>query len=277
MGGISMSIVLKDHATHAANPRNEDLFCSTPTQALLMDGSTNLGLYGDMPDASWFVEEFSRAFLKLSPERAAEERLALSVDAVADRCTEKTGTDPRTTNLTPSACLLLVEEAGELLEFYALGDCTAVVYYRDGRQPEQLRDDRIDAFDGKALAAAREMAAKTGMDLLDTVKTDAIRAILKDNRSKMNTPEGYWILAFSREALSHLRRWTVPKAEVAQLLLFTDGFDRLAGDFLRQPPEKPLKQLLKELRSAEEADKGCNRYPRFHTHDDACAALLEIR
>ena len=271
-----MSIVLKDYATSASKPRNEDLFRHTHRQAILLDGSTNLGLYRDMPDAGWFVEQFCDRFSAQDPALAVEQRLCRAVDEVAEECIAQAGVDPRTTNLTPSASLLLVEERGDLLEFYALGDCSAVVYFRDGRQPVQFRDDRVDRFDDTVIAAMKEMAEATGMDILATTKTEKIRGMLAANRSRMNTPEGYWILAFCKEAFSHLRKWTVPKQEVCQVLMFSDGFDWMAQDFLAQPPKESISVLCQRLRTMETADKDCNRYPRFHTHDDACGALLHI-
>lgn len=277
MGGVTVSIVLKDHATSASKPRNEDLFRHTQRQAMLLDGSTNLGLYRNMPDASWFVEEFSKSFFMEDPDTETQLRLAAAMDRVAQMCLKNTGIDPRTTNLTPSASLLLLEEKGDQLELYALGDCSFVVYYRDGRPPERFRDHRVDPFDGSVLAAMEEMAARTGMDILATAQTEKIRGMLAANRSKMNTPEGYWILAFSKEALQHLRKWSLPKEAVSHVLLFSDGFDWMAEDFLRQIPAEPLSVLCQKLRRMEEADRNCNRYPRFHTHDDACAALLEIK
>lgn len=273
-----MSILQKDHTTSASKARNEDLFCCNDRQALMLDGSTNLGLYGNMPDAAWFVAEFSKAFLQLDPDEAGvQQRLCAAVDTVAQLCMERTGIDPRTTNQTPSASLLLVEQRQDSLELFALGDCTAVVYYRDGRPPEAFRDDRVDRFDRKVLAQMQDMATHTGMDVLQTMQADTIRAMLKENRSKMNTEEGYWILAFSKAAFGHMRKWTLPKEAVDQVLLHTDGFDLMTEDFLRQPPQADLTVLCRQLRDAEEADRNCNRYPRFHTHDDACAALLEIR
>ena len=271
-----MSFLLKDHVTSAGKPRNEDLFRMTQSQALLLDGSTDLGLYQNMPDAAWFVDRFAGAFLEQEACHPVEQRLCAAVDTVAQACLRQTGNDPRMTDRTPSASLMLVEEREDTLEFTALGDCSAVLYFRDGRQPVRFRDHRVDPFDGAVLAAMGEMAAQTGMDILSTVKTEPIREMLLQNRSKMNTPQGYWILAFCKEAFRHLHRLCVPREEVSQVLLFTDGFDAMAQAFLEAPPRQSLPALCRQLRDRELADKNCNRYPRFHTHDDACAALLTV-
>jgi hypothetical protein len=98
------------------------------------------------------------------------------------------------------------------------------------------------------------------------------------NRKRMNTPDGYWILSFVREAADHVQLATVERSSLAngEIMLATDGFLRLVevygvasyGDILDAPVEK-LDAYFKRLRKLERGDPEARRFVRLKGSDDA--------
>ena len=68
------------------------------------------------------------------------------------------------------------------------------------------------------------------------------------------------------------------------MLLATDGFLALASDYgaydldglMAAAQSKGLAVMGEELRAIEKDDPKAQKFPRFKTHDDATALLLEI-
>ncbi len=254
---------------------NEDLVRVTQEYALVMDGSTNLGMYENMPDARWYVQAFARAFdacfHKGDPRTAA----GAAMEQLRQEYLALTGRDPAVETAVPSASFSLVYEAAGEVVIALLGDCTAVVYPKVG-QPYALYQDGVEKVDGRARQEMCLLSRRQGITVAQAAQHPQIRQLLQENRSRMNTPEGYWILSFCREALEHMQITRLPAQQVAAVTLFSDGFDRMKPVFLQGLPNRSLQQLYRQIYEEEEKDPDFTRFPRFKCHDDASCVLLEI-
>ena len=95
----------------------------------------------------------------------------------------------------------------------------------------------------------------------------------------MNEPEGYYILSHCKEAVDMGIYKTIPVESIEKCLLATDGLVPLSYRYskkslLERIRENGAKEIIKELRNLEEADKDKKTIGRLKTHDDATLIYL---
>lgn len=113
---------------------------------------------------------------------------------------------------------------------------------------------------------------------------EKVSDLLKANRAKYNTDEGYGIIDFSEEALNHLDYGKVSLKRVQKILLMSDGLllpvDHGEKDAWAKSAaiafEKGLDKLLEEVEKREADDPDCVLYPRLKPKDDKTGILLEL-
>ena len=272
-----MSFKVEQTLLVSEKTNNEDYIWYNQNTALIFDGSTNLGLYANLPDAYWYVQSFAKAFEEcIKTEPCLLSALKNSIDAVAERFYEITSIDPTQTTNTSSASLSAVTVVEDRVDCYALGDCSSIVYFKDGTAPKLIRQNLVAQFDNVAIAEMVKIAKEKGIDVCETISLPEIRSILAANRKKMNAPDGYWILSFQKEAIDHMEKHSFPKDNVEGILMFTDGLNLMTDYFLQGVPKRPLADICTELQKIENDDCTWNKYPRFHTHDDVGAIYIKI-
>ena len=250
--------------------RNEDAIAHGPGFAALLDGATSL--VRTEHDAVWFT----RCFLGLY-QRAMEAGLDIpgAVNAVIARMREE---HPELRDLGKaeyysSAAGILVRLVGEELELFAIGDCTALLQYRDGRCLRVHKDD-VDHFDDQVLAQMRQIHETEGLSLPETMQLPAVREHLLENRRQMNRPQGYRILSFNMAPVTEQEIQRFPVGQLKRVLLFSDGFDSIQERFFDD--ELDLPALYRQLRDSEQQDSALEAFPRFKLHDDASALLFDV-
>ena len=97
----------------------------------------------------------------------------------------------------------------------------------------------------------------------------------------MNKPGGYFILSHSKEAVDRGIYKTIPVESIERCLLATDGLVPLSYRYSKKSlldriREKGAKELIKELRNLEEADRDKRNIGRLKTHDDATLIYLDF-
>ncbi len=254
---------------------NEDLVRVTGDYVLVMDGSTNLGMYQDLPDARWFVQAFADAFARYFSKEDPRSAMLAAMEQLRQEYMALTGRDPLLETALPSASFCLAYEQGEELVIALLGDCTALVYPRAGK-PQMLYQDGVEQADNRVLQQMVALSRQEGISVARTVQLPRIQAMLRENRSRMNTPQGYWILSFDPTAVAHTQLVRLPKKDISHVLLFSDGFDSLRQELLQDLPKESLQSLYGRIYREEENDPDFTRQPRFKCHDDASCVLLQI-
>ena len=251
----------------AGGERNEDLIdCGGPLLTLL-DGSSSL-----VPmelDGRWFVHQLARELRKV-PEGGLDARINCALERVsAHYRAKRTGPD---TGDCPSAAGVFVLEREGRLEILALGDCTGIFFLEDGTAVT-VTDDAVRRLDGSVLEACRALGEKKSMTCAEAVRTEEIRRLLRENRRKMNKPEGYRILSADMPPCREEDLTVLPADKVRRIVLFSDGFEAMAEELAR--PEVSLRSLYARLRRAEDLDPDFEKMPRFKPHDDASAVIAE--
>ncbi|RIJ23442.1 hypothetical protein D1224_04035 [Henriciella barbarensis] len=233
-------------------------------------------------DAAWLAEQLNTRFAEL-PQTSEPIRVALRriIGRVRDDFLLQTSASIVPDFAIPSAAALYCgwEQSGHLvhIRFSGLGDCSAIVREESGAV--HLIGELSSSGDAELLD---RFAAFHG-DESETAQNE-LRAFLQEQRSRMNTPDGYWVFSIVPEAASHIAERTLCLRSPANLLMMTDGFARLIDHFHAYTPEtlldaalqQGLKPLYEELRSLEASDPDGTAAPRLKKEDDASAVLVRL-
>jgi hypothetical protein len=268
---------------------NEDRAVCTARGAAVMDGATGLGgrrHFSDASDAAWFAETLAGALSQLlCDDRPLLDNLAEAVRNVrreADRrAFEWRSLLPYE---QPSASLAAVKLREDALEYAILGDCTLALRAVAG--PVQVfSDPRLAPLDE---AVIRFIHERQGHGVAyEEAKVQAL-PLLRANRSRMNTPGGYFAASLDGTGIPHAVTGRLPAEAGLHGVLASDGFSRAVDLFrltdwaaltgaIRSGEAGPLAVAADRLRQAEASDPDCLRHPRLKVSDDATAIRFEIR
>jgi len=181
----------------------------------------------------------------------------------------------------PYASLMLAVRSGDALDFVWYGDCAAIVGHGDGRVEvvgEALAKRTREAERVKRLSEAKGEASAAA-----NVR-DVFLPALRAARNLVNTPKGGYLFGPDVVAADHAGKSRIRVAARAHIMLVTDGFLALAGDYRRYDVEGLLKASVErglvplgcELRAIEDGDPEGRQYPRFKKSDDATAVLVKL-
>lgn len=182
----------------------------------------------------------------------------------------------------PSAGVAIFRICGEWLEYFALGDCDAILEMQDG-EVLVLEETVLSALDRSALAQMVEYAKQHGCTMLEA--RAALHDVLVRNRNLRNTHNGYWIFDPTGVGVPHARIGRWPLAEVKGIAVASDGFIQLVETFGVVPnrvelfhlmKQKGLHTMAEELFAMQDADPNCMRYPRFKLRDDTSAVIAVV-
>jgi len=166
------------------------------------------------------------------------------------------------------------EDGTLVLEGRFLGDVVALV--PSGDRILRWTDERAKPFERKTLAALGEGGHTPGR------MPGAVRRQILENRTRLNTPGGYWVVNPRRPWAGHELRFAAPVEPGRPIVLATDGLMRLV-DVFGAYSDAALHaafaagrgdELMRELRGREGGDRNADRYPRVKTHDDATVLVV---
>ncbi|WP_134496443.1 hypothetical protein [Microvirga pakistanensis] len=268
---------------------NEDGLGLLGHSAWIIDGATGLSieqLTKGGSDAAWLA----RAINEILEEQAAtgssgamllhqlEADLRLAFEAAT------THLPGRHAHHAPSACLGLIQVrqagAGRVrAEGTFLGDVVALVPSERG--VARWTDERAKPFERKTLAALNPEAHEPEAHEPGRLP-EAVRRQILENRTKLNQPDGYWVVSPSLPFAGCALRFEAQVELGAPIVLATDGFMRLV-DVFRAYTDHSLHAalaagrgdvLMDELRALERDDLLSRAYPRVKTHDDATVLVI---
>lgn len=264
---------------------NEDSCSVSPRYLLAMDGASGLfsvHVTEEASDARWLAQRGTEEFGALLETRDAPmaELCREAAETLRAEYLPRAGQVSEEAYPTAGVCALRLRDG--LLEYYGLGDLTALVRLRDGRV-ETVHDDAITRLDGAALREMVRLAGERGEPV--ALQRPKIQALLREHRDWHNREGGYWIFDPSARGadMGTGRSW--PAAEVASVALLSDGLADavpvygLAPDFpalLDWLEAEGPEAVCRALRVLQQADPGFDRFPRFKPGDDATAVLAEL-
>lgn len=251
--------------------------------AWIVDGATGvLGkqLTTGATDAAWLagtICERLQEILQTVP--SPDDVLDRLEEGVRDAFVREAAESVLSGDHAPSACLGLVRirgamDEGHVLEGRFLGDVVALI-------PTETRivrwtDERSKPFERRTLAALQAADRRAGE------VPEAVRRQILENRTKLNRPEGYWVVNPLRPWAGHELRFEAVVAPGRPVVLATDGFMRLVDVFGAYTDESLHTRLaagegeglMRELRDLERSDPAAEAHPRVKIHDDATVLVI---
>ena len=183
------------------------------------------------------------------------------------------------------------------LEYVSAGDCMLFLQFSD----DSIRQVTYDHLDHLDLTAISKIEAKwrklEETEPIETLSPEKIKQkqtefrqeeeeLLRSNRNKLNTYEGYGIIDGDEDAEKFLESGKIPLIAVKQILLLSDGLkihdhrDHPSQNTWIQSADKAfangLETLEQEIIETETADQACIYYPRLKQHDDKSGILLTL-
>lgn len=263
---------------------NEDGLGLLGPCAWIVDGATGLSteqLTGGGSDAAWLAGAMVETLARLAREdRPGADILRLLESEIEHQFKAATAHLPgRQVHHAPSACLGLIQvrevsDGRARVEGFFLGDVVALVPTEQGIV--RWTDERAKPFERKTLAALGAGGHEPGRI------PEAVRRQILDNRTRLNQPDGYWVVSPCHSWAGQELRFEaqVPVGEV--IVLATDGFMRLVdvfsaytdGSLHAALAQGRGEELIEELRALERGDSLSGAYPRVKMHDDATVLVI---
>jgi len=265
--------MVKKGITHSVKPFNEDAYGLTDHGAFVLDGASGL----DSEDQAAVVAMVGwwQAYLMTHLDELDRSLQDILLKGIEEFNTlANPGKKSKLEQVSSAIGIVRRREAG--LECFVLGDVEISIKYRSG-EVKILTDRRIKDFD---------------QEVIDVMQSDPDREeacvfkgftrqeweLLKINRLKMNTEEGYYILSHDPQAVQRGVYALEARDEIDCCVIFSDGFSPLdqvypRGDLMARMNQSGLKAVLEELRTHEKEDFYKRKMKRLKTHDDATAVL----
>jgi len=271
---------LVDSWTDAGRPSNEDALGATRAAAWVIDGTKGPFEHSLTPgptDATWYsqllssclLEHFAAAADPMGSLAGIAEHLSRAYirNAIAAPQHEQ-----------PSACLALASlDVLGTVHLLNIGDCRILI--EKAGTIRQFGTSDIEPLETAAIAELIPLRA-SGAD-----PWPRLRATFKRNfEMAMNKPGGYWVTHPTLPWLHAVQHAALPRGEVDDILIASDGFFRLVNVFgaydeqglVAAAQAGGLAALGAELRAIESKDPNCLRFPRLKSADDASAVLVRI-
>ncbi|MBT8764290.1 protein phosphatase 2C domain-containing protein [Desulfohalobiaceae bacterium Ax17] len=174
-----------------------------------------------------------------------------------------------------STSMAVVRIVDNRIDWVQTGDNLVLIIKKD--HSWELLTEVYD-HDRETLTMWQNMADSCSGDIL-TELNDQIKKV----RKEMNI--SYGVLNGEKEALNFINTGSAPIDDIRHILLFTDGLfiphadpqtPRSFDEFSRLFLKSGLKGIREHVRSLEETDPRCCRYPRFKLHDDIAAVAISL-
>jgi hypothetical protein len=267
-------LVVFDSLPAEADQPNEDFVAATPDAVVLLDGTgTPTGSEsGCVHGVAWFVRRLGSALLaSMMRDDDSDLRECLAA-SIADVGSLHAHTCDLAHPGSPSATVVVVKVQQDALDYLVLADSVLVL---DLSAELRVVTDDQEAQIGRQLRAEMD-ASPNGTPEHEK----AHREYVENLRAHRNRPGGFWVASSDPEAARQARTGSVPRAHVRAAAILSDGASRLVdrfglttwkgllGTLDRQGP----RELLRQVREAENSDPSGSRWPRGKAHDDATAA-----
>jgi len=272
----------KEGYTHTGKKENEDIFGITESSVFVLDGAsalldTNFTPNGN--DVVWMVKWWKNYLLDHLDD------LTVSIQDIMKNGIEQINKDFSKYQPIDKLSKLELVSAGigimrmhdEFFEIFVLGDVEISVLQENN--VDIYTDERIKPLDQSVI----DLMATNENRLNECVFkgfTEAELELLKINRNKMNTDEGYYILSTDEKAVDNSIYKKISKTSQVKCMIASDGLSLLDKYYTREKlisevAKRGVQSLIEELRAYENEDKDKVKMKRLKTHDDATGVFVE--
>lgn len=193
------------------------------------------------------------------------------------------GDVPKEKRSTCALAAILTDMDHLLLDYVHAADCMIFLQYENG-DIRTVTYDLLHHFDQKAINEIVALRKQKGDQVEMAEAREDVRPMLIENRSLLNTNDGYGVIDGSDAALNHLESGRISLKKVTGILLLSDGLMLPTGleesDAWKQSAaiafHSGLDGLLHEVEKRENRDPECVAYPRLKMNDDKTGVLIEL-
>lgn len=273
-----------DSYTHSIKIENEDCFGVTATSAFVMDGASSLSpckFTKALNDVVWMVQWWQKYLISYLDdlELPLLELLEQGIRNINKEFSQYIPVEKLSKLEQVSAGIAIMRKNKDFMECFVLGD-VELSLKRDGQPIEILTDRRIKPLDQQVI----QLMVKNKDRLKKRVFKDFTQEeleLLRKNRMKMNTDEGYYILSHDERAIGKGIYKKYPLDYWCSCLLSSDGISTLdeyysRGELMGLIKVKGVKSIIEELRGYESKDEAMVSLKRLKAHDDATAVYIDL-
>lgn len=270
--------------THSVKVDNEDVFGVTEHGIFVMDGASALEechFTPEVNDVVWMVRWWQSYLMKYldAMDRSLQDILEQGVKAFNEAFSQYKPVNSLSKLEQVSSGLAVIRLHETFLECFVLGDVEISVQGKDGAV-EILTDDRIKPLDEQVIELMNRNKDRAKSCVYKDFTEEEL-ALLKINRMKMNTDEGYYILSHDVMAISNGIYKVYQLDNLQSCLLSSDGLSLLDRYYTRNSlideiKNRGVKSLVDELRNFENEDTAMLVLKRLKSHDDATAIYIEF-
>ena len=275
-----------DSITDTYKLHNEDVYGATDNSYWIMDGALSLNrtkYTDDFSDVVWMVKWWQNYLKKHLDqfEKTIKTILEEGMIQLNHDFSKFANIDDLNKLDRASAGIGIVRINNENLESFVLGDVE--INLKTEKEIITLVDNKVEELDNKVMEMIfnnphreREFAFKGyTVEELD---------VLRENRSKMNSEDGYYILEHDVNAIQNGIYREYRLDNIKEILMMSDGFSSIHNkydllsveDLLAKSKNEGMKPLLKMIRDVEESDPKIETYKRLRRHDDATAVYINV-
>jgi hypothetical protein len=276
--------MITNAGTHTIKKENEDVYGVTRYGAFVMDGASALEQHSFCPaenDVVWMVkwwEQYLKAHLD-ELERPLQCIIEKGVIAFNEAFSMYKPVELLSQLEKVSASIGIIRMHDKHLECFVLGDVEISLRHKDGKL-EIVTDERIKRLDAQVIQLMNQNRNRENECVFKDF-TASEWALLKNNRMKINTEDGYYILSHDVKAIKKAIYKVYPLTNLESCLLSSDGISPLDRFYTRLQLMDKIKNigllhLFEQLRALERDDKVKVNLQRLKTHDDATAIFLEF-
>lgn len=266
---------------------NEDACFVNENFGFVIDGASGYGnvkITNDDSDSKWF----SNAWKEYLMENLNSLHLSISqiVKNGIVKVDNKLKKFPnyKLALIKPSAAIAIFRINGDLVEYFALADCSLVITLKDNSTHIITTDD-ITQIDKRNLSLIHKKAKEQNIPPLEAKKLPEIREVFIEMFKNRNTSLGGYVLSDNVHAVDHANIGTFALNNVKSILGFSDGFSQIFDLFNYVTPQKLSSDIISgsnfekyynKLFELQNKDKACETYPRTKIRDDATAFKFVI-
>ncbi|MEF9990729.1 MAG: hypothetical protein RRZ84_02410 [Romboutsia sp.] len=262
---------------------NEDVIGITPFGAWVLDGATGLNkknLVSKESDAKWYVNWWDEYLYKnISSDKSLKVILGEGIELVTKVYKDKLNNVDIEKLDMPSSSICIIKYHEKYIEYLILGDCSLFI---KNREVNVIKDARICKFDDSVFEKMNSLEGLENMSF-DDIKSSVMDLIIS-NRLKRNTPDGYWILEFDKNAIENSIYGYIEIENDTKIMITSDGLSSIANRYdifeeieLIDLAEKfGIQYIYDKLRKFETEDYKTIKFPRFKVKDDSSCIYLHI-
>ncbi|WML36697.1 protein phosphatase 2C domain-containing protein [Clostridium sp. OS1-26] len=273
-----------DSISFPSNKNNEDIVFASSFYGWVIDGATGLAkknITGCTSDAAWFVKAWDE-YLKKNIDNMSltlKQIINNGMEFVEREFYKLDKTNSIDKLSIPSASIALIRINNNKIEYFLLGDCTLIAENVDGKHIK-IKDKSVEKLDGIAIEELKGYMKEDGLNFNEA--RNRVSDLLIKHRLLKNTPKGYWVLEFNREAIDNAIVGELEFEQYKKVLLMSDGFAAIAdvykhiehSSIIGAVEKLGLNRVYEIIREIENEDIDMKKYPRLKVGDDASAIIF---